>query len=92
MAPLRTEKVLVWTSWAGLLLAGIGFRLIQFFTARSLWLDESMLGLNIASRSLGELLRPLDYNQVAPPLFLWLGRLSIRLAGTNEMALRAWPS
>ena len=91
MARLRTEKVLFWTSWAGLLLAGIGFRLIQFFTARSLWLDESMLGLNIASRSLGELLRPLDYNQVAPPLFLWLGRLSIRLAGTNEMALRAWP-
>src|SRR6185369_6571634 len=35
--------------------------------------------------------RPLDYNQVAPPLFLWLSRLSIRLAGTNEMALRAWP-
>jgi hypothetical protein len=72
--------------WARLLLAGIGFRLIQFFTARSLWLDESMLGLNIASRSLGELLRPLDYNQVAPPLFLWLGRLSIRLAGRTR-----WP-
>jgi hypothetical protein len=63
---------------------------VQFFAARSLWLDESMLALNIASRPLGELLRPLDYNQVAPPLFLWLSRLSIRLAGTNEMALRAY--
>jgi len=88
---LRTENVLFWALWAGLLLAGIGFRLVQYFAARSLWLDESMLGLNIAARSLGELLRPLDYNQVAPPLFLWLGRISIRLAGTNEMALRAWP-
>src|SRR4029079_17812972 len=64
---------------------------VQFFAARSLWLDESMLALNIASRSLVELLRPLDYNQVAPPLFLWLARLGVRLGGTNEMALRAWP-
>ena len=91
MSRVRTERAFLWTLWCAFLLAGTAFRLVQFFAARSLWLDESMLALNIASRSLGELLRPLDYNQVAPPLFLWLGRLSIRLAGTNEMALRAWP-
>src|SRR4249920_244244 len=91
MSRVRTERAFLWTLWWAFLVAGIAFRLIQFRAARSLWLDESMLALNIASRSLGELLRPLDYNQVAPPLFLWLSRLSIRLAGTNEMALRAWP-
>jgi hypothetical protein len=91
MSRMRAEPASLWTLWGAFLLAGIAFRLIQFFAARSLWLDESMLALNIASRSLGALLRPLDYNQVAPPLFLWLGRLSVRLAGTNEMALRAWP-
>jgi hypothetical protein len=91
MPRLRTERALLWALWSALLLAGIAFRLIQFFAARSLWLDESMLALNVASRSLGDLLRPLDYNQVAPPLYLWLGRLSILAAGTNEMALRAWP-
>jgi hypothetical protein len=87
----RTERAAFWALWCALLLAGTSFRLVQFFAVRSLWLDESMLALNIASRSLGELLRPLDYNQVAPPLFLWLGRVAIRVAGTNEMALRAWP-
>ena len=89
MSRLRTERAFVWTLWSAFLLAGISFRLIQFFAARSLWLDESMLALNVASRSLGDLLRPLDYNQVAPPLYLWLARISILAAGTNEMALRA---
>src|SRR5216683_5108413 len=87
----RSERVAFWALWCAFLLAGASFRLVQFFAVRSLWLDESMLALNIASRSLGELLRPLDYDQVAPPLFLWLGRLAIRVAGTNEMALRACP-
>lgn len=87
----RTDRVGFWTLWGAFLLAAIGFRLVQFFAARSLWLDESMLALNIASRSLRELLRPLDYHQVAPPLFLWLGRLGIAAAGTSEMAVRAWP-
>jgi hypothetical protein len=88
---MRTERAFLWTLGCAFLVAGIGFRLVQYFANRSLWLDESMLALNIASRSAGALLRPLDYNQVAPPLFLWLGRLSIVLGGTNEMALRAWP-
>jgi len=87
----RTERAAFWALWCAFLIAGASFRLVQFFAVRSLWLDESMLALNIASRSLGELLRPLDYDQVAPPLFLWLGRLAIRVAGTNEMALRACP-
>ena len=88
---MQARRVGLWTLGCAFLLAGTSFRLIQFFAARSLWLDESMLALNVASRSFAELLRPLDYNQVAPPLYLWLGRLSILLAGTNEMALRAWP-
>jgi 4-amino-4-deoxy-L-arabinose transferase-like glycosyltransferase len=50
-----------------------------------------MLALNIASRSALELLRPLDYNQTAPPLFLWVERLAVRLGGVTEAALRAWP-
>jgi dolichyl-phosphate-mannose-protein mannosyltransferase len=87
----RTRQVAFWALWGAFLLAGMSFRLVQFFAARSLWLDESMLALNIASRPMGELLRPLDYNQIAPPLFLWLERLAIQVAGTNEMALRAWP-
>ena len=88
---MHARRVGFWALWGAFALAGTWLRLVQFFAARSLWLDESMLALNVASRSFRDLLRPLDYNQVAPPLFLWLGRLSIDLAGTNEMALRAWP-
>jgi hypothetical protein len=88
---MQARRVGFWALWGAFALAGTWLRLVQFFAARSLWLDESMLALNVASRSFRDLLRPLDYNQVAPPLFLWLGRLSIDLGGTNEMALRAWP-
>jgi hypothetical protein len=45
---------------------GIILRLIQYGINRSLWLDESLLALNIVNKSLSELLRPLDYNQIAP--------------------------
>ena len=92
MSRVRAERAFLWTLACAFLVAGIVFRLVQFFAARSLWLDESMLALNIASRSFGELLRPLDYNQVAPPLFLWLARLGVRLGGTNEMALYLYQS
>src|SRR5262245_50595801 len=72
-------------------LAGAAVRAWYFALRRPLWLDECMLALNIASRSALELLRPLDYNQAAPPLFLWIERLAVRLAGVSEPALRAWP-
>jgi hypothetical protein len=47
------------------------------------------VALNVATRSWGGLLRPLDYDQSAPPLFLWLEKLAIGVAGPNELALRA---
>src|SRR5262244_432629 len=72
-------------------LAGAAVRLRYFALRRPLWLDECMLALNVASRSARELLRPLDYGQAAPPLFLWIERLAVRLAGVTEPALRAWP-
>lgn len=57
----------------------------------SLWIDELLLSLNLAARSLLELLRPLDYQQTAPVLFLWAERLAIRIAGVHGLALRAVP-
>lgn len=73
------------------LAAGASFRLSHYLTRRSLWLDEAMLALNLAGRSFLELLRPLDYNQTAPPLFLWIERSLVALTGVNELALRAFP-
>jgi 4-amino-4-deoxy-L-arabinose transferase-like glycosyltransferase len=71
-----------------ILLAGVILRLIQFGINRSLWLDEAMLALNIMHKDFPELARPLDYNQAAPVLFLFLEKVSVVVFGTSEMALR----
>jgi len=70
---------------------GAILRLRQFQFNRSLWLDEAMLAVNLATRSFGELFLPLDLHQNSPILFLLLEKLSIVLFGVNEPALRALP-
>src|SRR5690348_1949428 len=50
-----------------------------------------MLALNVATRSFGELLRPLSLEQTAPPAFLWILKTLTLLLGMNEFALRALP-
>lgn len=72
-------------------LFGILTRLIQYLSNRSLWGDEASVALNIVNRSYVELLAPLDYNQAAPPGFLWLEKTSIQLFGDSEYSLRLFP-
>jgi len=67
---------------------GTAIRAVHFAFRRSLWLDEAMLALNVATRSFRELLTPLDYDQTAPILFLWLERAIVMVAGVGEAALR----
>jgi hypothetical protein len=93
---MRDPGARVWpSSGTGAVIAfiviGAILRLRQFQFNRSLWLDEAMLAVNIASRSFGELFLPLDLHQNAPILFLLLEKLSIVLFGVNEPALRALP-
>ncbi|MCB2179887.1 glycosyltransferase family 39 protein [bacterium] len=71
---------------------GLGIRFFQFSSWRSLWLDEAMLARNIMDRSLFELLfQPLDYNQGAPILFLFIEKIFTFLFGRNDIALRLFP-
>jgi hypothetical protein len=81
------NKRIVW----GFLAMGILLRLRQFLFDRSLWVDESLLALNIIHRSPIELLRPLDNNQGAPIGFLLLEKLAVFSLGSSEMALRLLP-
>lgn len=71
--------------------AGVLVRVFQYIHNRSLWLDEAMLARNIISRDFIGLLTPLDFNQGAPVLFLWLIKSSSVFFGTNEHALRLFP-
>jgi hypothetical protein len=56
-----------------------------------LWLDESMLALNILDRSVIELLRPLSFSQAAPPAFLLIEKCFSWIFGSSEYALRLFP-
>lgn len=70
---------------------GIIIRLAQYISNRSLWGDEAYIALNIVNRSYLELLQPLDYDQAAPPGFLWVEKLAVQLFGNNEYSLRLFP-
>lgn len=78
-----------------LLLAALGvgvlLRLVHYAARPSLLIDEARVALDVGSRSWVGLLRPLDYDQTAPILFLWADKLTTRLAGMDEYGLRAVP-
>jgi hypothetical protein len=74
-----------------LMLIGAWLRARHYFTVRSLWLDEAMLGLNIAGRSYAELLAPLEMNQAAPCGVLVLMKTATLAMGNTEWALRLFP-
>jgi hypothetical protein len=71
--------------------AGFVLRLVQYGANRSLWLDESMLALNILDRSVVELLRPLSFDQAAPSGFLVVEKWLTWMFGSSEYALRLFP-
>lgn len=72
--------------WA-FIAAGLGFRLWQFCGNAALFVDEVGVARNVAARSWSDLLRPLDFGQVAPAGFLWLERLAW-LPSHQDWALR----
>ncbi len=81
-----------WPIWLALLLAlGVALRLREYLAARSLWLDESLLALELIEKTPRELLGPLAFYQGAPGGFL-LGEKAIgELVGYSELALRFLP-
>jgi hypothetical protein len=70
---------------------GVAYRLVQYFADRSLWLDESLLSLNILNRGFAGLLKPLSYDQAAPDVFLLVEKAATTLFGSSEYALRLFP-
>ena len=72
-------------------LVGLIARAVRYYLCFPLWDDESFLCVNFISRSAADLLKPLDYHQVAPVLFLWIERTAVRVFGFSEYALRLVP-
>jgi hypothetical protein len=75
----------------GIVGLGIAFRLCQYFSDRSLWLDESLLSLNILNRSIVGLSHPLAFTQAAPLGFLVAVKSLVIGFGKSEAVLRLFP-
>jgi hypothetical protein len=67
---------------------GVAGRCRRYFACLSLWYDEAYLLLNVFNKPFIELAGPLQEEQVAPPLFLFLLRGLYLLAGPGEWVLR----
>ena len=82
-----------WVTWAALLLIalGVALRLRVYLVYQSFWWDEAMMADNVARRSYGEMLEPLDDDQAAPAVYLLLIKASVDLFGHNEYAMRLLP-
>jgi hypothetical protein len=84
------ERWLVRATWAFVAL-GVLLRIGRYLMDYPLWWDEAFLAVNFIRRGYLDLLRPLDYNQVCPILFLWIELTVVKLAGFSEWSLRFVP-
>jgi hypothetical protein len=89
-APRWTEPQLTRATWAFVVL-GVLLRGIRYAMDYPLWWDEAFLAVNFIRRGYLDLLRPLDYSQVCPILFLWIELTVVKIAGFSEWSLRLCP-
>lgn len=89
-APLDGARI----RWALYALLGLGvlLRLTRYLLNAPLWGDECFLAASFIDRDFAGLLEPLEYNMVAPPLFLWAELAAVRLFGYSELSLRLVPT
>ncbi len=71
---------------------GVLLRVVTFALNFPLWGDEAFVAANFISRGYLDLLRPLDYSQICPLLFLWLELSAVKLCGFQEYSLRLVPT
>lgn len=70
---------------------GVILRLAVFLQKRNLIIDESNVARNVYERGFIDLLKPLSYEQFAPPVFLWLVKTCSLFFGFSEYSLRLYP-
>src|SRR4029077_7850344 len=83
LAAHRLERA----TWAFVAL-GILPRVAPYSMNYPLWWDEAFVAVNFIRRDYFDLLRPLDYGQVCPILFLWSELTILKLMGFSEWSLR----
>ncbi|MDB5292404.1 MAG: hypothetical protein JWL69_3645, partial [Phycisphaerales bacterium] len=74
-----------------LLCLGAAARLRQYQARASYWADEAFVLLNLRQLSPLQLVGKLNWDQAAPPMFLWALKGEMRVAGEGEYAMRFLP-
>ncbi len=72
-------------------LLGIFLRFKTYFYCKPLWGDEAALALNVMDGSFLDFLKPLNYVQCAPFLFLSFTKILTGIFGTSEYVFRLIP-
>ena len=75
----------------GIILCGLGIRLMVYVSNPPLYVDETFLANNVLGLTYRELCGSLGWGQAAPLGFLMLAKTCVRLFGESEFALRSWP-
>jgi hypothetical protein len=70
---------------------GIIFRVADYINDRPFWKDEGFLAESVIGRPIFEFDRPMPHDQLAPPGFLIVARISWRALGDSSHALRLFP-
>jgi len=85
----RTNRLLSpWTWFLAAITLGIAWRLIDAFLNFPIWGDEAAILLNLLERHYLDLLKPLNYQQVAPILYLVLEKGFLANVGYSNFILR----
>ena len=87
----RTARLTVTRATLAVVAIGLLWRTIRYALAFPLWGDEAFVAVNFLTRTLSELRLPLEFDQIAPPGFLWVEWFAARLLGPSEWALRLVP-
>ena len=84
--PRRLDRAL-----GAFVVLGLALRLFRYALNYPLWGDEAFVAVNFLDRDYLGLLRPLEYGQICPPLFLWAELAAVRRFGFSEWSLRLFP-
>jgi hypothetical protein len=87
LEPVNDEAWINRLCWAFVVL-GLAIRLTRYLVMYPIWHDEAFLAVNFLDRDYRDLLRPLEYSQVAPVCFLWIELTAVRIFGFSEWSLR----
>ena len=86
LTPARLRRLTWW-----FVALGVALRVARYVMNYPLWWDEAFVAVNFLRRGYLDLLRPLDYGQVCPVLFLWAELTAVKLFGFSEWSLRLVP-